>query len=532
VPPRPPLLPSIRAALLRACRPAPLASLLIFGLLPVLLMISLLGQPGFGWDFRAFYLGAQSYLHGVSPYPSHSLAALAYKQGFVYPAPMAALFAPLAVLPYTVAVSAWVALSVGAIAASLWVLGVRDWRCLGALFLTHPVEQSVRLGTLMPTLTLLLALLWKYRDRVWTAGVLAAVLAVSKLFLFPVIFWLVATRRLKTAVLATAIAASVCVLGWLPIHLSSIASYPALLRALAGYEQTFSYSLTSFALGLGVSAATATVAAVVAAAGFLAWAAAARSSDLLAFRLALAASFVLSPIIWGHYYVLLIVPLALSRPRLSAIWLAAIWIKPDTLQMRDSTIWVALALLVLFVQLDLAPSLSRHWNRCPWPRMRQVIAVAALAGLLASAAAAAEVGQTGITALRTPSKTVQASGVASIRLDRSTRQLCWRIWTDDFPLKRASIEFQTLTAEAKTKSVVGYTGIGRDGQSQGCARLNRNHPAFAQALHVGTSRYLLSVTAPNGAFLTGALQLPNPPWRVPRDHVDKTDVRTALDARK
>lgn len=151
-----------------------MVSLLVFGLLPTLIMVSLLREPGLGWDFRAFYLGTRDYLAGASPYPGHSLAALAFKQGFVYPAPMAALFAPLALLPYTVALCLWLVVSVAAIGVALRLLGVRDWRCVGVLFLTHPVQQSVRLGTLMPVLMLLLALLWTYRHRVWTAAVLAA----------------------------------------------------------------------------------------------------------------------------------------------------------------------------------------------------------------------------------------------------------------------------------------------------------------------------------------------------------------------
>jgi hypothetical protein len=485
-------------------------NVLLFGVFPTLVMVSLLRQPGFGWDFRAFYLGSRHYLLGVSPYPGHSLAALALKQGFVYPAPVAALFAPLALLPYTLAVSLWFALSIGAIAAALWLLGVRDWRCLGALFLTHPVEQSVRLGTLMPVLTLLLALLWKYRDRLWTGAVLAAVVVVSKLFLVPLLAWLVVTRRLKTAVLTAAITAAICVLGWLPIHLSTIASYPALLHALAGYEQTFSYSLTSLAIGLGVSPTTATVVAVATATGLLGWAAVARRNDFLAFRLALAASFVLSPIVWGHYYVLLAVPLALSRPRLSALWLAAIWIKPDTLQMRDSAVWVAFALLVLFAQLDLVASLARWWNQQPWPRIRQVAAVSAVAGLLASTAAAAEIGLTGTAALRPGSASVEASGVASIRLDRATRQLCWRIWIDDFPPRRTAIKLWRLAPRAKAKPLLGHTGIGRDGQSQGCARLSRQESLLGPEPPVPSSRYLLSLTAPNGTSVMGELQLPNP----------------------
>src|SRR5260370_14819539 len=107
-----------------------LASVLVFGLLPTLIFLSLLRESGLGWDFRAFFLGAHAYLSGLSPYPGHSLAALADKQEFVYPAPMAALFAPFALLPYTLALTVWCAVSVAAIALTLWLLGVRDWRCL------------------------------------------------------------------------------------------------------------------------------------------------------------------------------------------------------------------------------------------------------------------------------------------------------------------------------------------------------------------------------------------------------------------
>jgi Glycosyltransferase family 87 len=483
--------------------PRQLASLLVFGLLPTLIMVSLLRERGFGWDFRAFYLGTRDYLSGVSPYPGHSLAALADKQGFVYPAPMAALFAPFALLPYTLAVCVWLALSVAAFAVALRLLGVRDWRCLGALFLTHPVQQSVRLGTLMPVLMLLLALLWKYRERLWTAAALAAVLAVSKLFLFPLLFWLAVTRRLKTAALAAAIAAGICVLGWLPIHLSTIASYPSLLRALAGYEETFSYSLTSFAIGLGVSSATAAALALAAGMGFLVWAAAVRRDEFLAFRLALAASFVLTPIVWGHYYVLLVVPLALSRPRLSALWLAAIWIKPDTLQMHNSAAWVALALLVMLGQLDLASPVSRWWNGQPRPRMRQVVAVSAVGGLLVASAAAAEVGQTGTAALRPASKRAPASGVVSIRIDRAQRQFCWRIWTQDLPARRATITLESTVVTERP--LIVYTGIGRDGQSQGCARLNQASTHLAQRLAARSRSYRLRVVVADVASVTGTV---------------------------
>ena len=46
----------------------------------------------------------------------------------------------------------------------------------------------------------------------------------------------------------------------------------------------------------------------------------AREQDVAALTLALAVAFVASPIVWIHYFLLLLVPIALTRPRLPPIW--------------------------------------------------------------------------------------------------------------------------------------------------------------------------------------------------------------------
>jgi len=46
-----------------------------------------------------------------------------------------------------------------------------------------------------------------------------------------------------------------------------------------------------------------------------------RDGDRLSLGAAIAAALLLSPIVWLHYFVLLLVPLALARPRLSAAWI-------------------------------------------------------------------------------------------------------------------------------------------------------------------------------------------------------------------
>jgi hypothetical protein len=47
--------------------------------------------------------------------------------------------------------------------------------------------------------------------------------------------------------------------------------------------------------------------------------------DRRAFTLAIVASFALTPIVWLHYFTLLVAPLALFRPRLAWIW-GVMWV--------------------------------------------------------------------------------------------------------------------------------------------------------------------------------------------------------------
>ena len=55
-----------------------------------------------------------------------------------------------------------------------------------------------------------------------------------------------------------------------------------------------------------------------------------RGDEVRAFTCAVAATLALSPIVWLHYLVVLLVPLAIARPRFSAIWLLPIllWVSP------------------------------------------------------------------------------------------------------------------------------------------------------------------------------------------------------------
>src|SRR4029077_5323656 len=67
-------------------------------------------------------------------------------------------------------------------------------------------------------------------------------------------------------------------------------------------------------------------------AALLAWCVvlARRGDEARSFTCAIAATLVLSPIVWLHYLVVLLVPLAIARPRFSLIWLLPVllWASP------------------------------------------------------------------------------------------------------------------------------------------------------------------------------------------------------------
>jgi hypothetical protein len=153
---------------------------------------------------------------------------------------------------------------------------------------------------------------------------------VLKLFLWPLVLWLALTRRMRAAAVGAAIALALALVSWAAIGFADLLDYPRLLRELVDLEAESSYSAFAVlrALGLPELAAQVLVVALGLALLTLAWRAASttRASeverDRRSLTLILAAALVLTPILWLHYLGLLVVPIALARKRLSALWLA------------------------------------------------------------------------------------------------------------------------------------------------------------------------------------------------------------------
>jgi hypothetical protein len=331
-------------------------------------VLAIQGSPSdWAFDFRQFWQGGSDVVAGISPYPSAELLATAGghlgPEGirdvfrFPYPAGAAIALAPFGALSFEVAAAVWSALLILSLLASLWILGVRDWRVLAVVVTAAPVISAVRLGTLTPLLVLALAVVWRWRDRRWVAGAALALAISLKLLLWPLVVWLAATRRYAAAVISAGGATALTFGVWAALGFSGLGDYPELLRRLADVVGDRGYSLVALGVQAGLSGGVATALPwVVGLALLVAVAVLARKGapERVTYSLAVLAAIAITPIVWLHYFALLVVPLAVARPRFALGWMLlwVFWATP--VQQNEGDLWrvvVALAVAVVAIAL-------------------------------------------------------------------------------------------------------------------------------------------------------------------------------------
>lgn len=329
--------------------------ILLCGFLPLVALYYVIAPVLFGdrqvVDFHTnYYYAAEAIRAGESFYSEHSY--------YVYSPVVAILSLPWSVLSVGVAESIFQLLLVCILVGTLGVLGVRDWRCYGLAFLWPPVTDAISTGNVSIVLGFVAALAWRFRDSPRAAGASVGLGIAAKFFLAPLALWLVATRRVGAAAWSLGVAAGAVLASWFLIAFRGFSEYPDVLRGVSERYGDRGYTLYALGLDLGVSPVLArglwlALAVVLVAATLFVGS---RGDDRRSFVLALAAALAVSPIVWLHYFALLLVFVAVVQPRLGVLWFVGLPLNffVTTGNYNGSTLQTVAVLVMAMVTIVLA----------------------------------------------------------------------------------------------------------------------------------------------------------------------------------
>jgi hypothetical protein len=344
--------------------------LLLCGALPLLALYYAIAPNALGdsqaADFHFnYYYAAEAIRAGENFYPSVDFVVRGPGDliiDYVYPPLIAILTVPWTFMPVGLAEVLFQFVLVAAFVGTLALLRVRDWRCYGLAFLWPPVTDAIATGNISILLGLAAALVWACRDRARIAGGALGVSIAAKVFLWPLTVWLVATRRVRAAAWSIGVAAFTLFVSWAVVGFRGLADYPDLVRRLTDRMDERAYTVYALGVDLGLPEAVAWTLWLALAVAVLAASVVRtrRGDEQGAFVLALAAAIAFSPIVWLHYFTLLLVAVAIARPRLAPVWFMGIPLQlvVSTGVYNGSTFQTAavLAAMALTVALVLAPA--------------------------------------------------------------------------------------------------------------------------------------------------------------------------------
>ena len=274
-------------------------------------------------DLLVFLRAARAVSSGITPYAAPGSPMLWSGHAFVYPYLAAWPFLPLAELPAVLASGLYYVLGVVAVAIAVrLVAGPNSGPVPYVVALTaEPAVRALQLGTLNPLLLLGLAVAWRFRRHAVVVVAVLVAVVVAKLFLLPMLLWPALHGRWRQAVVGAGLSAGAVALGCVLAHYD-LATFVRMLSTLSAHEAVHSSSVAARLQRLGASGGVALAVTLVLAAAVVTvgrWRAARTGREASTFSACLIASLVLSPIVWGHYFaLLLLIPLVL-RWRTSAL---------------------------------------------------------------------------------------------------------------------------------------------------------------------------------------------------------------------
>ena len=292
--------------------------------LPILAILSLVSGVGatlaaagdtLGYDFRAYHQAIERLTAGQPLYDMSFVAAGGFGL-FFYPPIFAILVLPLALFDVDVAIAVWTGVSLVAFLVGVAVLpvgrAIRWWVILLA-GLSFPFVYAVKLGQVGPVLFLLFAIGWRWMDDPRRLGLSGALGAVIKVQPGVILLWALLTRRFAAVLIGGVALVVLAAVATLIVGIQAWVDFVTLLRTVTD-PITTPQNLTPGALAYQFGAPAdraalvqlASTAAVVAAV----LVAVRRCTDEASFLIVVVASQLISPILWDHYAMLLLLPVA------------------------------------------------------------------------------------------------------------------------------------------------------------------------------------------------------------------------------
>jgi alpha-1,2-mannosyltransferase len=280
-----------------------------------LIILASAASETLGFDYRAYDLAVDNLLAGRTMYDPEAQATGGFGL-FFYPPPFALLILPIALLPIEVAVWTWTALLVAASVAGIALMPVSArtrWVVLLLAALSWPLVYAIKLGQVGPMLLLIFAIAWRWMDRPWALGLASGIGTIIKLQPALLIGWAVVTGRRRAALIGVAVVAVLSLIATMVAGPQAWLEEASLLgRVSQPIETPHAYGLGRLAFEAGAPAAVATLihwanlALVLLVVALAVW----RASAVASFLAVAVASQFVSPVLWDHYALVLLLPVA------------------------------------------------------------------------------------------------------------------------------------------------------------------------------------------------------------------------------